>query len=106
MTISIEKIIEENRRRFRKRHTISAKFNGAQLKVLSDAANKSRCSKSSLIRQAVMEYLCVNHGSIVPPELNFVDEGNKKKVSLRYRKLCRSVMTGEYFIKEGNLYEY
>jgi len=91
---------------YRKRHTVSAKFNGAQLKVLSDAGNKSRCSRSSMIRQAVMEFLCVNHGSIVPPELGFVDEDNHVKASLRYRKLCSSVIRGDYFIKEGKLYEY
>lgn len=104
--MNLSKEYKERMAAYRKRHTISAKFNGAQVKVLSDACRKTRCTRSSLIRQAVMEFLCVNHGSIVPPELGFVDEDNHVKASSRYRKLCRSVMTGSYFIKEGNLYEY
>lgn len=99
-----EKWIEENKIKNRKRHTISARFNGAQLKILRMAAEYSRSprSMSSIIRQAVMEYLCVEHGSIVPPELNFVDEGSNEKGSLRFRKLCRSVMTGKYLQTKGD----
>ena len=106
MTLS-EKWIEENIIQNRKRHTISARFNGAQFKILRMAAEHSRSprSMSSIIRQAVMEYLCVNEGSIVPPELGFVDDGDKHvKASLRYRKLCRSVMTGKYLQMKGDFY--
>lgn len=98
MTIKDWRTKEDKERiaRFRKRHTVSARFNGAQFKVLSDAADgRSRRSKSSIIRQAVMEFLCVEHGSIVPPELDYLDADSKTKASLRFRKLCRSVMTGK-----------
>jgi len=98
-----DKWIEENKIQNRKRHTISVRFNGAQLKILRMTAEYSRSprSMSSIIRQAVMEFLCVEHGAIVPPELNFVDEGSKEKGSLRFRKLCRSVMTGNYLQTKG-----
>ena len=93
---------KERMARFRKRHNISVRFNGVQLKVLDDACRKS--SRSSLIREAVMEFLCVAHGSIIPPELDFLD-ANHKKTSLRFRKLCRSVMTGEYVKPKGELWQ-
>lgn len=102
----VSKEYKERMAAYRKRHTISAKFNGVQVKILSDACRKSRCSRSSMIRQAVMDFLCVNHFSIVPPELDYVDKDYKGKGSLRFRKLCRSVITSSYFIKEGKLYEY
>jgi len=103
MTINTGGTKEDNERiaQFRKRHTISSCFNGAQLKVLSDACSQSKCTKSSLVRQAVMEYLCIKHGSFIPPGLDYLDEGNTKKVPLSFRRL-RNFSWKEIFHEYSN----